>query len=75
MLNAGQFKEQMGHRARTQAAFGSGRFNGRAPTDRGFGTGRAASDYGVGTGINIDSNLTSMWAEFGESEDYWRRVV
>lgn len=75
MLSASQFRDQMGSRARTKSAFGAGRFNGRAPSDRGFGTGRSQMDYGMGTGVNPDADSTSMWAEFGESEDYWRRVT
>lgn len=74
MLSRQQFRSSLGERARTQAAFSGGRFNGRGASDRGLGTGRSEGDYGVGTGVAVESNATSDWADFGEADDFWRRL-
>jgi hypothetical protein len=75
MLNTQQFRAEVGSRARQQAAYSAGRFNGRGPADRGIGTGKAEGDYGIGTGVAVGADATSNWADFGESGDYWRRLT
>jgi hypothetical protein len=74
VLNTIQFASTVGSRARSQATYGGGRFNGRAPSDRGFGTGRSPFDQGIGTGVNPQADSTSNWADFGETDDVWQRL-
>lgn len=75
MLNTIQFASTVGARARSQAAYGGGLFNGRAGSDRGFGTGRAPNDQGIGTGVDPRTDATSAWADFGETDDVWQRLA
>lgn len=61
-LQADQFSE-IAQRSIAAKQNRGGLFNGRAPSDQGFGTGRSRSDFGQGTGKNIDSDATSDWAK------------